>query len=122
MDEKDPLEDLVNIVKILMEEPDKLSLLQKQGAKTVRNFFIFTCLGGCNLTYAINYIDHTVYLLNRIDSIPETGTLVTEEEEFTCIIESLLDFVKNALDIENWAFMDRINPNKYRPGSCFAPC
>ncbi len=119
---QDPLEDLIHMVQILMEEPDKLALVQKLGVKTDRNFFIFTCLGGCDLTYAINYIDQTVYLLNHIESIPETGTVVTEDEEYICVIESLLDLVKNALDIESWSFMGRINPKNYTPGSCFSSC
>lgn len=123
MDEQDFLEDLINMVKILTEEPDKLELVQKQGAKIVKNLFIFTCLGGCDLTYGIDYINREVYLLNDQDAMPEAGAVVEDQEEITCVIESLLDFVNNALDVKgDWHFMQRLNPKNYTPGSCFSRC
>ncbi len=124
MEERDPFEDLAHIAQILMEEPDKLSLLQKHGAKVTRNYFIFTCLGECQDTYAINSISRDVYRLISIESLPEEGDLVTDTEEVVCIIESLLEFVETTPDIcsEEEFFMERLNPGKYVPGSCFSPC
>lgn len=124
MDEIDPLEDLVNIVKILIEESDKLAKLQENGAQIDRNFFVFTCLGECQDTYAINSISRDTFRLISIESIPEEGQPVEDVEEIICIIESLLEFVENTPGIRHMDdfFMDRLNPNKYTPGSCFSPC
>ncbi len=122
--DKTPLEDLIHIVQILLEEPDKLEKLEKNGAKITRNFFVFTCLGGCGLVYAINSYSGEVYDINHLDSIPETGRIIEDPEEITCIIESLLEFVEDTPDlyVKEEFFMERLNPKKYIPGSCFSPC
>ena len=123
-DEKNPLEDLIHIIQVLMEEPDKLEKLKKKGAKITRDFFVFTCLGGCGLVYAINGISGEVYDINDLESTPETGRAITDPEEITCVIESLLEFVEDTPDlyvVEEF-FMERLNPKKYIPGSCFSPC
>lgn len=121
-DEKNPLEDLIHIIQILMEEPDKLEKIKKNGAKITRKFFVFTCLGGCGLVYAINGISGEVYDINDLESIPETGRVITDPEEIVCVIESLLDFVENTPDLyaREEFFMERLNPKNYIPGSCFS--
>ena len=124
MEDQNPLEDLIHMVQILFEEPDKLQRTIDFGAKTVRNYFVFTCLGECQDTYAISATDGAVYYLNHIDSIPETGTIVTDEEEIVCIIACLLEFIQNTPGIKpvDWSFLNRTNPKNYTPGKCFSPC
>ncbi len=124
MDEQNPLEDLIHIIQILMEEPDKLQKVIEFGAKMVRDFFIFTCLGECQETYAINIVNGGIYLLNHINSIPETGNRVRDQDEVKCIIECLLEFIQNTPEIKpaDTIFMQRLNPKSYTPGSCFSPC
>lgn len=116
--EQDPLGDLIHIVRTLLEEPDKLQSILKSGAKIDRDFFIFTCLGGCQDTYAINVISQDIYFLRVPNMHPEEGDLVTGDEEIVCIIESLLELVEAVYR----SFMERLNPSKYVPGSCFSPC
>lgn len=120
MDEndRDPLGDLTHIVRTLLEEPDKLQSILKSGAKIDRDFFIFTCLGGCQDTYAINVVTQAIYFLRVPNMLPEEGELVTGNEEIICIIESLLELV----EVIYRSFMERLNPGKYVPGSCFSPC
>lgn len=123
-DDRDPFEDLIHMVQILMEEPDKLEKVLNFGAKVNRNYFIFTCLGECRDVYAVNSVNGSVYHLLALENIPEEGEIVTDTEEIVCVIQSLLDFVQNTPDIcdKEEFFMERLNPGNYVPGSCFSPC
>lgn len=74
------------------------------------------------MVYAINGISGEVYDINDLESIPETGRVITDPEEIACVIESLLEFVEVTPDLyeKGEFFMERLNPKKYIPGSCFS--
>ena len=119
--DQDPLEDLNHMIQILLEEPDKLQKVLSSGAKVIRNYFIFTCLGGSQDTYAINSVSREVCHLPSVNSIPEEGRLVTDTEEIVCIISGLLEYVECIYQNDK-LFTTRLNPNNYIPGNCFSPC
>lgn len=120
--EVDPKELLIRSVRILLGNTKLQTGSMTAGMKVSQGFFIFTCLGGCGFTYAINPTSHEVFLLDNLASIPEAGIGVFDQEELFCVLECLADFVENAFCSSPKVSMSEINPETYEPISCFSPC